>query len=269
MQLIFLLRFLAGASFAGPIIGVNNFSLWAGAIVWTCVTLSVYLLNGVMDVEEDRVNHSNRPIVRGDLTIAQAVRAVAVLAILALCGGALLGGLVFWCVAAALILGWAYSGSPLYLKRYPVGLAATATLGGLLTYFVGYTVNGDRGDHYSLIAFAGTMALWMGLVGQTKDLADARGDQQAGRRSGPVVWGENAARVIYSMMALCLGQAFILWAAIFATNLLLPAFVLIAGASIVAILLLGPWSKGSNLKLGKPYRAFMATQYATHLVIIV
>lgn len=269
MQLIFLLRFLAGASFAGPIVGVTNSSLWTGAMVWTCVTLSVYILNGVMDVKEDRVNHSNRPLARGDLTVAQAIGAVVGLTVLAHVGGMLLGGPMVWCVAAALTLGWAYSGSPLYLKRYPMGLAATATLGGLLTYFVGYTVNGDRDDHYSLIAFAGIMALWMGLVGQTKDLADAEGDRQAGRRSGPIAWGENTARVVYSLMALCLGQVFTFWAAIFATNLLLPAGVLMVGASIVAILLLGPWSKGSRLELRRPYRAFMATQYAAHLVIIV
>jgi 4-hydroxybenzoate polyprenyltransferase len=180
----------------------------------------------------------------------------------------LLAGPLVWCVAASLALGWAYSGPPLYLKRWPAGLAVTATLGGLLTYFAGYTVNGGEGDGRGLIAFAGAMALWMGLVGQTKDLSDAEGDKQAGRRSGPIAWGDGAARVVYSAMALSLGGASVVWTMLYATYLLMPAIVLVLGASIVAILLLGPWSRGCRSKRRRPYRAFMATQYVAHLVII-
>lgn len=237
--------------------------------MWACVTLSVYVLNGAMDVEEDRANRSKRPVARGDLTVPQAVGVAAGLAALSLAIGVLLAGSLIWCVAAALALGWAYSGPPLRLKRYPAGLAVTATLGGLLTYLTGYTINGGGGDRQGLIVFAGVMALWMGLVGQTKDLSDAEGDEQAGRRSGPVAWGEGAARMVYSAMALSLGEAFTLWAAIFATNLLLPAIVLMLGASTVAVLLLGPWSRGCRSKRRRPYRVFMATQYVAHLVIIV
>jgi len=227
------------------------------------------MFNGAMDVEEDRVNSSERPVARGALTVPRAVGAAAGLAALAVAGGVLLAGPIIWSVAAALALGWSYSGPPLYLKRYPAGLAITATLGGLLTYFAGYTVNGGTGDHHNLVVFAGAMALWMGLVGQTKDLSDAEGDERAGRRSGPVAWGEGTARLVYSALALFLGEAFVLWAAISATELLLPAIVLMLGASTVAILLLGPWSRGRGSKLRRPYRVFMATQYTVHLVIIV
>ena len=69
VQGIFLLRFLAGASLAGPLFvrGVVNFPLWGGAVLWVCVTLSVYILNGVMDIEEDQINASSRPIASGKL----------------------------------------------------------------------------------------------------------------------------------------------------------------------------------------------------------
>ena len=73
VQGIFLLRFLAGASFAGPLsVGGVNFQLWGGAALWVCVTLSVYILSGVMDVEEDLINGSSRPVASGKLTVAQA-----------------------------------------------------------------------------------------------------------------------------------------------------------------------------------------------------
>src|ERR671916_1265913 len=74
VQGIFLLRFLAGASFAGPLFvgGVVNFPLWGGAVLWVCVTLSVYILNGVMDIEEDQSNASSRRIASGKLKVSRA-----------------------------------------------------------------------------------------------------------------------------------------------------------------------------------------------------
>ncbi len=46
VQGIFPLRFLTGASFAGPLFaGGVNLPLWGGATLCTCATLSVYILN--------------------------------------------------------------------------------------------------------------------------------------------------------------------------------------------------------------------------------
>ncbi|MBV9455678.1 MAG: hypothetical protein JOZ19_16435 [Rubrobacter sp.] len=83
VQGIFLLRFLAGASFAGPLsVGGVNFQLWGGAALWVCVTLSVYILSGVMDVEEDLINGSSRPVASGKLTVAQTAGSEALQAVI-------------------------------------------------------------------------------------------------------------------------------------------------------------------------------------------
>lgn len=270
VQGIFLLRFLAGASFAGPLFaGGVNFPLWGGAVLWVCVTLSVYILNGVMDVEEDRINGSSRPVASGKLTVAQAAGIAGRLAVLSVVGGFALGSLMVCSVVVALVLGWLYSGPPFYLKRWPSGLAAVAILGGLVTYIAGYTANGGGSDVRSLFVFAAVMALWMGLVGQTKDLSDIEGDKQAGRRSGPVVWGEDVARLVFSGVALCLGGGYILSAAFFAASLLIPAIVLAFGAVAVAAVTLGPWSRGDKSRRRRSYRAFMLTQYAANLAVMV
>jgi 4-hydroxybenzoate polyprenyltransferase len=270
VQGIFLLRFLAGASFASPLFaGVVNYPLWGGAALWVCATLSVYILNGVMDVEEDQINGSSRPVASGKLPVAQAAGVAGGLAVLSIAGSFLLGGLMVGSVVVLLALGWLYSGPPLYLKRWSTGSAAVAILAALITYNAGYAANGGGSDVRSLFVFAAVMALWMGLVGQTKDLSDVEGDRQAGRRSGPVVWGEEVARLVFSGMALCLGGGYVLSAALFATSLLIPAFVLASGAIAVALITLGPWSRGNKSRRRRPYKAFMNTQYVATLAVVI
>ena len=113
------------------------------------------------------------------------------------------------------------------------------------------------------------MALCLGIVSQTKDLSDIEGDRQAGRRSGPVVWGEDVARLVFSGVALFLGGGYILTAALFAPSLLIPAFVLAFGAASLAAITLGPWSRGDKLRRRRSYKAFMLTQYGANLAVLV
>lgn len=271
VQGIFLLRFLAGASFAGSLFagGVVNLPLWGGAALWVCVTLSVYILNGVMDVEEDQINGSSRPVARGKLKVAQAAGAAGGLAVLSVVGSLALGSLMVCSVVVALALGWLYSGPPFYLKRSPTGWAALGIIAALITYNAGYAANGGEGDLLSFSIFAAVMALWLGIVSQTKDLSDIEGDKQAGRRSGPVVWGEDVARLFYSGVALCLGGGYVLSAALLAPGLLIPALVLASGAVVVAVVTLGPWSRGEKSRRRRAYRMFMLTQYGANLAIVI
>ncbi|MBV9453200.1 MAG: UbiA family prenyltransferase [Rubrobacter sp.] len=269
VQGIFLLRFLAGASFANPlVVGGVKLSLLIGAALWVCATLSVYIFNGVMDVEEDRINGSSRPVARGKLKIAHATGVTGGLAALSVIGSFGLGSTMVWSVVALLALGWLYSGPPFYLKRSPTGWTIMGIIVAYITYNVGYVANGGGSAVYSLFIFATIMALWLGLVSQTKDLSDIEGDKQAGRRSGPVIWGENAARLVYSGVALSLGGGYILAAAFFAPGLLIPALVLALGAVVVTAIALGPWSRGEKSRRRKPYKAFMLTQYGANLAVV-
>jgi len=269
VQGIFLLRFLTGASFASPVPALaTSPELWFGAALWGCTMSSVYVLNGVMDIEEDRVNRSARPVARGDLTRTQAAGATAAFAVLGVAGGSLLEPALALNAGAVLLLGWLYSGPPLFLKRWPVGLAGVAGLGGVITYHAGYSVGGRAGGALDLVLFAGVMALWMGLVGQTKDLSDVEGDREAGRRSGPVAWGEGTARAFYSAAALVLGVTYLAGAALAARELLVSAVVLMVGALTVAATSLGPWGRGERYARRRPYRAFMLAQYGVHLAVV-
>jgi len=153
VQGIFLLRFLAGASFAGPLFAgeVVNFALWTGVALWICATLSVYILNGVMDVEEDRINGSSRPVASGKLSVAHATWVTVGLAVLSVLGSFALGGSMAWSVVVLLALGWIYSGPPFYLKRSPTGWAILGIIVALITYNAGYASNEGQGDILSLL----------------------------------------------------------------------------------------------------------------------
>lgn len=271
VQGIFLLRFLTGASFAGTLSagGAVNFSLWGGAALWICATLSVYILNGVMDVEEDRINGSSRPVASGKLSVAQATWVTAGLAVLSVVGSFALGSLMVLSVVVLLALGWLYSGPPLYLKRSPTGWAILGIIVALITYNAGRIANEGEGDFLSFLVFAMVMALWLGIVSQMKDLSDIEGDKQAGRRSGPVVWGEDVARLVFSGAALSLGGGYILLAALFAPSLLIPSFVLATGAVALAVVTLGPWSRGDKSRRRRPYKVFMFAQYGANLAVII
>lgn len=196
VQGVFLLRLLAGAFFAGSTLSYEAsdegfaISLLSGTAVWICATSAAYVYNGVQDVEEDRANGSSRPVARGALSLSHATLAAGALGALGLSGAMLVDDELLWGVAAILLMGWLYSGPPLRLKRFPAAMAAMAVASAVLTYYAGYVVGGRASDPVLFLVFAGIMALWMGLVGQTKDLSDVPGDERARRRSLPVVWGE-------------------------------------------------------------------------------
>lgn len=273
VQVVFLLRLLAGAFFAGSVLslefGGESFVLLViGAASWACATLAVYIYNGVEDVEEDRLNGSSRPIARGELSVSQAMVAVGVLGTLSITGGVFVHHDLAWGAAAMLVMGWLYSGPPFYLKRWPAALAVIAAVAAVLTYNTGYTLSGSPGERLPLLVFAGFMALWMGLVGQTKDLSDVPGDKKAGRRSLPVTWGEETARLAISVVALALGIGFLIIGLFQIEGLLLAAITVFVGALAVSALSLGPWGRGGRARRRRPYGAFMITQYAANIVVI-
>ena len=270
VQGIFLLRLLAGAFFMGSVFSSeSSFPLLCGAISWMCATTAVYLYNGVQDVEEDRANGSLRPIARRSLHPSQAMVAVCGLGALSLVVGGFVHRDLLWGAAAMLVMGWAYSGPPFYLKRWPAALAIIASVSAILTYNAGYALGGGEGGKTPLLLFATATALWMGLVGQTKDLSDIVGDELSGRRSLPVVWGEGVARIAVSCVALILACCFLLVSVYVERGLLLPAILMLFGAIAVSALSLGPWGRGGKSRSRRPYRAFMVTQYVVNTAVIV
>jgi 4-hydroxybenzoate polyprenyltransferase len=265
---IFLVRFLTGVALGAPAVARPDPALaLASMLVCGLATFFVYLFNGVMDVREDSINGSRRPIASGELSPHAAMMVAGGAAALATASGFALGNPTRWTVPAALLLGYLYSGPPCYLKRWPIGTALVVTLAGLLTYYTGFAAyaGGAAQPGNALPILAAAMSLWMGLVGaRTKDLSDVRGDQAAGRRTSAVVRGDERARLLGAAHALGLGVAFLAVATLIAPTLVWPAVTMLAGAAVVAFLSLSRLSRGSRSQCRRPYRAFMATQYCVH-----
>jgi 4-hydroxybenzoate polyprenyltransferase len=270
VQVIFLIRLLCGVALAiSQTHEIKPVRLLAELVAWESAIFCVYLINGVTDVLEDRVNKSRRPIARGDLTPATALWMSLFLGTVALSGGLVLGGVFRWMVPAILILGYLYSGRPFCLKRRTGGAGLIVIIAGLLSYYAGYAGNGGRLTGGTLVIFSVVMSLWMGLVGATtKDFSDAEGDAASGRRTGVVRYGEMRIRVLASVAAVGLGTTFLLTAARSAPVLIAPAAVAVVGAGAVAFLALSPLSTGSRDRLRRPYHAFMVTQYLVHVSLL-
>ncbi|WUN32865.1 UbiA family prenyltransferase [Kitasatospora sp. NBC_00315] len=249
--------------------GVKVGHLLSGVVSWAFGTLFAYVLNGAMDVAEDRLNGSGRPVARGALTPETALRAAW------LCAGiAVLVSLdspsVLGLLLAYLFCGFAYSAPPFNMTRRSHSTMATILLLGGLTYAAGWAATDGRRDTVSAIVFAIAMSAWMGLVGAVvKDLSDVRGDAAAGRRTSVVAWGERRARLVCAVSPVLVGGGFLAAALLVAPVLTVSAVLVLAGGLTVAYFSLTTRSDERRSRSRLPYRAFMVTQYVAHLALLV
>lgn len=302
VQIVFLMRFLTGLLLGlrlalrpglrpGLLLDAGPHRPWLlllGAAAWSLGVVAVYLVNGVMDVDEDRANGSRRPIATGALPARFAGAVVVLLAVAALGLGAAVPGLDP-CLAGLLLLGYLYSGPPLPAKRTTITAAATVAGLGILTYLGGAvtastasiaptpavdpTVGGVAGPGGAvpteLLVFGGALSLWMGAVGAVaKDLSDIPGDAAAGRRSLAVVRGERAARRATAVGALLVGSGSLAASVLWAPLCLYGTVPLAIGAGWVALRCRRPARRQCRVGGRAPYRAFMITQYAAHATML-
>jgi len=268
VQVIFQLRFFAGAAVAAPAGIVNRpLPLLLGALAWLCATWFVYLLNGLSDQVEDRRNGSARPLATGALPIGAARRIVAGLAGVALLLAGAVSLRLVGLVAVMLVLGWLYSAGPRPQKGNLLGFVLVVAAGGIVTYLAGSAAVGGPVELELMVVMV-AMSLWMALAGTTKDLSDVAGDRAAGRRTLPVLLGARGARRLMAGLVLLAGGVLLAGALLVAPTLLVPAAVLAAGAVTVAGCLLTGAGAAGRCRQRRPYRIFMASQYAVHLTVL-
>jgi 4-hydroxybenzoate polyprenyltransferase len=257
-------------AFALVHVGIRPFQLWrlpVALLTWLLAVASIYLLDGVMDVVEDRLNGSSRPIARGALPRPFALTVSGLWAGLSMAGALVLGSPYTYLVPAMLLMGYAYSGPLPRLKRWSSAAGATVLVAGLLTFVAGGGVSGSLPGSLTLVVFAIAMSSWMGLVGAlAKDFSDVPGDALVGRRTSAVVRGVRRTAWLLTFNAFVVALGFLAGALLVNHLLLWPAAVVAFGAFAVAF---GCYSRSARTKPRRPYRAFMVTQYLAHVIVLV
>ncbi len=147
----------------------------------------LFVLNDIMNIQEDRINRPDAPLVRGDITLREAL-AIAllsiILSILLLLWAYITGlintfSLIVYC--AALIIGTAYN---VRLKRYPlVGNFATSLTTALAFLYGMYNIN-----PVPILLFFTSLFACLGRE-LIKSIIDIEGDRAAGLKTLPIVKG--------------------------------------------------------------------------------
>ncbi|MEU3483304.1 UbiA prenyltransferase family protein [Streptomyces sp. NPDC033754] len=268
VQIVFLTRFTVGAAFVSHDLA-DGPHLAAGVLVWWLAVVAAYLVNGVLDVKEDRANGSARPIARGDLP----ERTAALLTAVAAAGSFLLSlyvpGLTLW-VALFLLLGWLYSAPPFPAKRWSSTCAVVVFGLGWTSFASGAAaVGGELGP--SGLVFATLMSAWMALVGAVvKDLGDVEGDAVGGRRTVAVRHGAARARTLAVAGALLVGAGGVPAALVWAPLTLAGAVPLAIGAvcMVAQIVRTARAADGDKETRRSAYRVFMRTQFAANVAML-
>ena len=148
------------------------------------VNVAIVGVNQITDVEIDRINKPHLPLAAGELTREAAWRIVAVAALVPIVLALTQGPLELGAVAAALVVGAAYSLPPVRLKRFPV--VASLCISGVRAIAVNLGMYG----HFAL-AFGGSLtiapAVWAltafvlpfsFAIAVLKDVPDIEGDRR-------------------------------------------------------------------------------------------
>lgn len=259
VQFVFALRFIV----ASNLLFQPSVRSAVALLGWLCLSIAIYVFNGVTDVTADVLNQSGRPIAAGRLDTQTALTSCAVLsvvgtAVLARQGlvPALLGFLF-------LLVGWAYSAGPSW-KEDPIGFGVVIGAGAAVTYGAGWATRGSLSAGQVVIGL--TVAVWVGLCCACKDFSDIEGDAAAGRRTWPVLLGRQRARTLIGALAITASLIGLAMAAGFGTGLI-TASLLLAGSVGLTMTLARSARAASRGQRRLSYRVFLTTQYLANISI--
>jgi len=151
------------------------------------ITLSVYIYNDLTDIEIDRLNKLNRPLVTGEASKNDARILVMILGVAGLTISSIINLEVFSLMLMFFVLFFLYSFPPVRLKNRFLIKDLTIAAGTFLTYLIGGAVVGSVPAPIFLMGSVGfASALSTSIV---KDFRDVKGDEIHKVKTLPIVWG--------------------------------------------------------------------------------
>ncbi|MBN1577933.1 MAG: UbiA family prenyltransferase [Chitinispirillaceae bacterium] len=202
-------QLLPGGRFTSPVDSASFIHLWIVLIGFSLIVASIYVVNQIVDIENDRINHKLFLLPHGFVSVTTAW----VLAIICACSGFLIAScynyMLIALFAASLLLGICYNLPPCTLKNHAWGGVVANALGhGMLTFLTGWYC--AKYPAAPSIAFVNiglissiAPALANGAVFLATTIPDAAGDRSTGKmtfcvRFGPAITARTSA-------VLCIG----------------------------------------------------------------
>jgi geranylgeranylglycerol-phosphate geranylgeranyltransferase len=171
------------------------------ALVLVCMTSAACAMNDYWDVQKDRINHPERPLPSGLLTLEQAWYAAVLLFVCALIAGIPLGRYALGLVAVSTFLLWNYS----HLLKYSgiLGNLIVAIIIALLI-LLGSVVAGKPWAMLYPMGFLFCYAFAREIIW---DVHDAEGDRSQGIATVANLWGANTAfQFAWGLLGLLMGS---------------------------------------------------------------
>ncbi len=193
-----------------------------------------YAVNDIFDAETDRIAKPDRVIPAGVISRNRAIL-VAVVCVI--------GGLTLAAFADMLIF-YYFAVLSLLLFHYAYQLSAMLIAGNLLVallcssvFYLGGILGQATGSRWQLLV-AATIFAFLHHLGREiiKDIEDAGGDRQTGRRTIAIVWGEKKAAIIGVIVyALLITSTYLLYALFDFSDAFL--FVVTVGVNLPIVLI--------------------------------
>jgi geranylgeranylglycerol-phosphate geranylgeranyltransferase len=182
------------------------FHLLGVGIITMISTLSVYLMNDLVDIKIDKINAPTRPLVSGAVKKEEAVIIIASLALTAIMISLMINTITTLLVVAYLIIGIMYSVPKIALKDKSFLKTASIALGGCITSLIGSSGAGVFDMHSATAAL--TFMVFLFVTSPINDLADYTGDKKHGKKTIPIVFGKRKTILVTMILPFLLAGIF-------------------------------------------------------------
>ena len=151
------------------------------------ISLAVYVLNDLFDMEVDRINASNRPIAKQSVSRKEALVFVVLLNGIGAGIGLFLGPITFLIALAEIAIGVCYSMRPFNFKDKFIVKTLSIGAGGILANIFGGVASGVV--NADLLFCSAMFLIFLFSTSPLNDLADYVGDKAQNRKTIPIVIG--------------------------------------------------------------------------------
>jgi len=190
-----------GGSFVGNNTGNSAITLWTILIGFSLIVASIYVVNQIVDIESDRINHKLFLLPNGIISVRTAWIFAFLCAIIGIVTSFFYDGVILFLFFAGLLLGYLYNLPPFQLKNRAWGGVLANSLGhGMITFLVGWYASKIGTPMEPQVIVKGLLssvspALANGAVFLATTIPDADGDLLTGKKTYCVKYGEKVTAI--------------------------------------------------------------------------